>query len=260
MLMRCALAALCAAAVALFPACGGDEQASDDQTTASSVPAATESVDDFAARLTDAADAAAAGDCDTIDEFNDEAGVMLPCDSGGAGYDDFEVTATDDFGTAGFVDFTDKQAPDGATAIAAINEDGRFRLVQSLIPSSLGLESEQVGTEPEETTIRDQAVADFVTAVREGDCDTYFQLGLTPTQDKEKECRIEFSDRTGIKSDLEANPDATASLLGESEAFAVYGLETADTYRVVLSLRNYAAGDKATADDGYRIVTYRAQD
>jgi hypothetical protein len=242
-----------------FAACGGDDSASDDQTNESS-PVVTETVEDFGTRLSDAADAAAAGDCDTVDEFNDEAGFVLPCDSSGAGYDDFEVTATDDFETAGLVDFTDKEVPDGATAIAAINADGHFRLMQSFVPSSLGLEAKQVGTEPEETEVRDRAVESFVTAVREGDCDTYFQLGLTPTQNKEKECRIEFSEKTGIKPDLEANPDATAVLLGESEAFGLYELETPDFYRVVLALRNYADGDEPTPDDGYRILTYRAQD
>ena len=254
-----ALTALSACCVVLA-ACGGGDSTGETVATESVGPEPAETIAEFAVRYEEATAAVEDGDCAIAEEFNEGAGFTLPCPFDGEDYDEVEITATDEFGTAGVVDYTSALWPDGATAIAARHEDGRFRLIQSLAPSSIGLSSEQVGTEPAETEVRDQVVADFVDAVREQDCDTYFQLALTPTQNKEKECRLEFSTKSQITPDLEANPDATAEPLGSTEAFGFYGLETADNYRVILAFRNVGPDDEATHDDGYRIVTYRSQD
>jgi len=238
-------------------ACGSDDESS---TTAGPVPEATESVAEFGERFAAAGDAAAAGDCDAVDDFNAEAGFTVPCEPG---YDGLKVTGSADFGSAAVIDYTSAGNEDGATAIAALNEDGRFRLMQSLVPASIDLDATQSATEPTQHDIelRDQQAQRFVDAVRAKDCDAYFEAALTPTQDKQKECSIEFAPKTGIQPDLEDDPDAAPQSLGNTEAFGLYGLETADHYRVLLAVRNYGP-DEHDPDpaDAYVVTSYRSQD
>jgi len=77
----------------------------------------------------------------------------------------------------------------GATAVAAVDENGDFRLVSSLIlsrpaPGGPRLEAQQVGTKATDQEARDRLVSGFVAAIRQQNCDVYFRLGLTPTRDK----------------------------------------------------------------------------
>jgi hypothetical protein len=245
---------------AVLAACGGGDTTDETTAAASAVlPEPAESVDEFATRFEEATAAAVDGDSDAVDEFNDQASFFLPCPTEGDDYADLEVTGTDAFGPAGVVDFTDKTAPDGATAVVALNEDGRYRLIQSAIPSSIGLASEQVGTEPEETEIADEVVNEFVRATREKDCDVYFQVALTPTQDKQKECRLQFADKSQVTPDLVANPDAAPEPLGGTEAYRFYGLETDDAYRVMVAMRNANDVDPEDPLNAYRVISYRVQ-
>lgn len=238
-------------------ACGGVD---DPGTTADSpVPQATESVDDFGERFAAAGDAAAARDCDAVDEFNAEASFTVPCEPG---YEGLEVTGTADFGSAAVVDYTSAANPDGATAIVALNEDGQYRLIQSLVPSSLGLDAQQAETEPTDLDqrLRDEQAERFVDAVRSKDCDAYFETALTPTQDKAKECRAEFDPKAGIQPDLEESPDAKPESLGDTQAFGLYGLEAGGRYRVLLAIRNYGPKEQdPDPSDAYVLVSYRSQ-
>ena len=257
--MMLAFVVLSACAVALAACGGGDSTDSSTAAESAVLPEPAESVDRFATRFEDAAAAAVDGDCDAVDEFNDQAAFLLPCPTEGEDYADLEVTATDDFGPAGVADFKAGNATDGATALVALNEDGRYRLMHSTIPSSIGLSSTQVGTEPEESEIADQLANDYVTATREKDCDTYFQITLTPTQNKEKECRLQFADESQITPDLVANPDAAPEPLGATEAYHFYGLETEDFYRVIVAMRNANEIDTEDPLNAYRILSYRVQ-
>lgn len=248
------LAAVCATAAIALSACGSDETSTDP---ASPVPEASESLDDFGERFAVAGDAAAAGDCGAVDEFNAEAGFISPCEQG---YEGLKVTGTEDFGTAALIDYTSAGNPDGATAALALNEGGRYRLIQSLVPASIGLSAEQSGTEPTEQTLRDDQAERFVEAVRAKDCDEYFEAALTPTQDKQKECRAEFDPEAGIQPDLESSPDAVPESLGGTEAFGLYGLEAGGRYRVLLAVRNYGPDEKdPDPSDAYVIASYRNQ-
>lgn len=244
-------------------ACGGDDDESGSSAetpeTATSAPEVSESIGEFAERFAEAGAAVVAEDCDAVKEFNRGAGFFLPCASETAGdYADLEITGSEEFGTAGIVDYTSAQAPDGATAIAAINEDGRFRLIQSLIPSSLGFAAEQVGTEFDDQELRDAAVATFVDATREKDCDAYFEVALTPTQDKEEECRLQFDPKSQIQPQLTAAPAAAPEPLGGTEAFGLHELATDESYRVLLTVREYPLNEEP-GEPPYLVISYRSR-
>ncbi len=238
--------------------CGGDGSGDGTTATTSSAPEPTESIDDFANRFAAAGSAATEGDCDVVDEFNRDAGFTIPCEPGGAaGYTDVKIADTEAFGPAGLVDYTSAEAPDGATAIAAVSEGGQYQLIQSLIPASLGLSATQVGTEPEGQDLRDGAVADFVTATRDEDCDAYYEVALT-TMSKARECKIQFDPKSLIQPQLAAAADATPEPLGGTEAFGLHGLDTGENYRVLLTVRQYGPDDDP-GEVPYLVVSYRSR-
>lgn len=220
----------------LLAGCGGG---GDDSTTAEgsgsksagNAPVAKETVERFAARFEEAATAAASGDCKTVDSFNALNIAALPCGGkDGKNYADLEVTGTEAFGTGGVVDFTDAEAPNGATLLIGLDQSGKFGVMASLVS-----ETEEVGTEPGQVAVSDKAVKSFLRAVREEDCDAYFDQALTLSQDKAKECKAEFASST--PDELAADPGAEPVRLGGVADFAFYGLSTEpDGYRTIVTL------------------------
>ncbi len=258
-----ALVAVVAMVSVYAVACGGDEEApessGESQDTEAAAPEASESIDEFAERFAAAGAASAAQDCETVKEFNRGAGFILPCSSETAGdYASIEITDSEEFQTAGIVDYTSGQAPDGATAIAAVHEDGRFRLIQSLIPSTLGLSAEQVGTEPEDEELRTAAALTFVEATRDEDCEVYFEIALTFTQDQQEECRAQFDPESQIQPHLAAAPEAEPEPLGGTEAFGFHELVTGENYRVLVTLREYGPGEEP-GQPPYVVLSYRSR-
>ncbi len=253
-----ALACLLALAItAAVSACGSDP-ATTEQAPESAVPESAETISEFADRFEAAAAAVVKGDCKAVDEFNRGSSFPLPCPYDGKG---LRRRHRDRVGGV-------RHRRGGRLHLRALarGRDSGRRVARGR-PLSADPEPRAELAGLRRRAGRDRARGDrgsrsgrrdFVDAVREQDCDTYFQLALTPTQDKEKECRLEFSPKAEISPDLAANPDATPEAVGETEAFGLYGLETDGNYRTILAFRNTGPGDEITHDDGYRIVTFRA--
>jgi len=247
-----ALAAL--ALLGAAPGCGGGGDSGN-------APQAAETIDQFAQRFKEASDAAVEGRCDVVRKFNRKAAITIFCGKQAKGlYDGFHVTGAEAFGSAGIVDYTDAEAPKGATAVAALDDKGVYRLVSSLIlsrpaPGSARFSARQVGTEPDDETAREEIVNRFITAIRKKDCDTYFQLGLTPTQNKKNECRIEFDPKTKVQPQLAEDPSAEPVSLGGTQAFGFYGLSSnPGHYRTIVLVPGPPGGDPK-----YLALTFRAQ-
>ena len=225
-------------------------------------PQPTETIEQFAQRFKDASDAAVAGQCDVVKDFNRKAAITIFCGPRARGlYDGFKVTGTQSFGTAGIVDYTDAEAPGGATAVAALDDKGEFRLISSLIlstpaPGTPKLEARQVGTKAMDQAVRARIVADFIAAIRQQNCDVYFKLGLTPTRDRGSECRIEFNPKTRVQPQLAGDPAAEPEPLGGTQAFGFYGLSTdpGGHYRTIVLVPGPASGNPS-----YLALTYRSK-
>lgn len=238
---------------------GGDGDASSTVAEQSGPPEATETVEEFADRLDAASAASAALDCDAVDEFNKGAGQQLPCSKKFAyAFEGLEVTGSKDLGSAAVVDITDGEFPDGASIVAAIHEDGRYRVVGNYAPSTIGLAVDQTTTEPEDQDLRDEAVDTYVEATREKDCDAYFDIALTPTQNKPKECELQFDPNSQIQPQLAAAPDAEPGSLGGTEAFGFHELDTGENYRVLTTIRNYGSGEDP-GETPYVVLSYRSR-
>ena len=253
-------AALALSLASVLTGCGGG--GGGDSRVQGNAPQPRETIEQFADRFREASAAAVAGDCDVVKDFNRKAAITIYCGQEAKGrYDDFKVTGTQSFGTAGIVDYTDAEAPGGATAVAAIDENGDFRLVSSLIlsrpaPGGRRLAAQQVGTKATDQEARDRIASDFVAAIREENCDVYFRLGLTPTRDKASECRIEFNRKTRVQPQLAGDPAAEPEPLGGTQAFGFYGLSTdpGGHYRTIVLVPGPASGSPR-----YLALTYRSK-
>jgi hypothetical protein len=245
---------------AILAGCGGG--GGGDPRIQGNAPQPAETIDQFAQRFQEASDAAIAGKCDVVKEFNRKAAITIYCGSQAQGlYDDFKVTGTQSFGTAGIVDYMDAEAPGGATAVAALDDKGYFRLVSSLIlsrpaPGQPKLAARQVGTKATDEDVREKIVTDFIAAIRQRNCDVYFKLGLTPTRDKRSECRIEFNPKTRVQPQLAGDPAAEPEPLGGTQAFGFYGLSTdpGGHYRTIVLVPGPASGNPK-----YLALTYRSK-
>jgi len=255
-------AALALSLASVLAGCGGGGGGGGDPLIQGNAPQPRETIEQFAERFKEASSAAVAGDCAVVKDFNRKAAITIYCGRKARGrYDDFKVTGTQSFGTAGIVDYTDAEAPGGATAVAAVDENGDFRLVSSLIlsrpaPGGPRLEAQQVGTKATDQEARDQLVSGFIAAIRQQNCDVYFRLGLTPTRDKRRECRIEFDRRTRVQPQLAGDPAAEPEPLGGTQAFGFYGLSTdpGGHYRTIVLVPGPASGNPK-----YLALTYRSK-
>jgi hypothetical protein len=248
------LGALCTLVLLTAVGCGGGGDSGN-------APQASETIDQFAQRFKQASDAAVAGRCDVVRDFNRKAAITIFCGKQAKGlYDHFRVTGAESFGSGGIVDYTDAEAPKGATAVAALDDKGVYRLVSSLIlsrpvPGGPRFSARQAGTEPDDEAARDKIANRFIDAIRSKDCDTYFKLGLTPTQNKKTECRIEFDPKTKVQPQIAADPDAEPDPLGGTEAFGFYGLSSdPGHYRTIVLVPGPPGGDPK-----YLALTFRAQ-
>jgi hypothetical protein len=247
-------------ALAALAGCGdssGASEGSDEESGA--VPEATETADEFAQRYVDAVTAATKGDCDPVDEFNEQStwGIACPVEDKDT-FADLEVVDAEEYGTGVLVDLTTKAYPKGYTIVAALNEDGRYYEIKDDVAELAGFEFPQVGSAPEDTETREETLADYVTAIREEDCDTWFEIAFTPTSDKEKECKFEFGPKAVAADELNADPDAQPELLGETDGFAFYGLEAGGAYRTLVTERIAGISDTKGAPP-YVVHSYRAQ-
>jgi hypothetical protein len=255
-------AALALSLASVLTGCGGGGGGGGDPLIQGNAPQPRETIEQFAERFKEASGAAVAGDCAVVKDFNRKAAITIYCGRKARGrYDDFKVTGTQSFGTAGIVDYTDAEAPGGATAVAAVDENGDFRLVSSLIlsrpaPGGPRLEAQQVGTKATDQEARDQLVSGFIAAIRQQNCDVYFRLGLTPTRDKRSECRIEFDPKTRVQPQLAGDPAAEPEPLGGTQAFGFYGLSTdpGGHYRTIVLVPGPASGNPK-----YLALTYRSK-
>ena len=214
---------------------GGDDEGTtarkNDSAGSGNAPVAKETIQQFAARFEDAAAAAASGDCKTVESFNALNLATLPCGGkDGKAYAHLEVTGAEAFGTGGVVDFTDAEAPNGATLLVGLDQSGRYGVMASLVSNK-----EEVGTRPGQPAVSDEGVQNFIRAVRDEDCDAYFDQAFTFSQDKAKECKAEFASST--PDELAADPSAEPTRLGGVADFVFYGLSTKpDGYRTIATL------------------------
>lgn len=186
--------------------------------------------------------------CPGLTAINRLGQVRLPCPSSSRrlarAFRGFRVRGTRTYGTGAVIDFTDAEAPRGGTYVLALSQRRRWSIV--FAPITNRLTSRDRG--PGDLTGAQAALAGFLPAVRDGDCDGYFRFAVTgPTETRAQACRTAFGADglyTGLQQDLRATPGATPSPLGGNRTFAFFALRTGTTYRTAITLRTAAGASE----------------
>ena len=212
--------------------------AAQAETPRPAVPAAT-----FAKRLQRALTRRGCPGLKTINRLGQ---VQLPCPSTSSrrirrAFKGFKVRGTRTYGSGAVIDFTDREAPKGGTYVLMLSEDRQWSIVFPAITNRRTTRDDGPG----DLTGPQNALANFLPAIRDGDCDAYFRFAVTPASEtKEQSCARAFSDPPGLyldlQRDLRATPDATPAPLGGNRTIAFFALRTGATYRTAATIRSSA--------------------
>jgi hypothetical protein len=213
-----------AAAVAV--GCGGG----DDESTAKDEPvevsAAGEPAKTFISRLAKLIETStSAKDCAELEQINSRSATRFPCPAPQdlrKSMRRFEVVGAEEYGTGAVVDYKSGQIKDGAAIVLFVAPDrnwgvGRFGVVSE--PS----------TETSDEDSREgyaKAVDKYLTAVRERDCDAYFDIKFNGDDKKDVVCKQSFLDTQNLGALLKSNPGVEPRYAGGNESYGFYSLET----------------------------------
>ena len=232
MLGRLVLPLLAAAAVA---GCGGG---GDDENGAAT-PKAKENLQSFQARLNTAVAAIGQGQCEAVEQFNEHAGLPLPCNERAKKlFAGFKVLGAKTYGTGGVVEFqsAETQGKIGVYTIA-IGDDSRYHLTGG--PLGPIVEKSTLNEKPTRQAEMDKAAQAMVDAIRSNDCNRFVTDVVTPQGlDKKRICEQELGEAYGpLREQLAEHMDAKPERLDGNAAFMFYALRTGDEYRTLIVTR-----------------------
>lgn len=239
-------AAVCAGALAAMVAagCGGDDESTAKEEQVD-VSAAGEPVGDFMTRMAKLLETTTdAKDCAELSAITSRSMTQFPCpaDKGlRKSMGQFKIVGAKEYGTGGVVDYTSGEIKDGAAIVLFVSPDrnwgiGRFGIVSE--PS----------TESGDDETRDEyakAVDKYLTAVRERDCDAYFNIKFNGEDKKDDVCKQSFPGTKPMAKLLKTNPDAKPRYEGGNDTFGFYSLETSKPKPANLTISIAKASEKS---------------
>jgi hypothetical protein len=235
-------ALLCGAALAT--GCGGGD---DGDEGAPATPKATETLEQFQARLKTAVAGIQSGQCDAVEAFNAKAGAPLPCEARAKRlFKGFRVTGAKAYGTGAVIEFKDAEVRNQiGIYTAAIGEDGKYQLTGPIFPI---FPVSTLGQQPKDLDKMDDAAQAMVDAIRANNCDRYFEAVYNPPElPKPQACQQELGVAYGpLREQL-----AKHKRLAGNAAFMFYALRTGDEYRTLI----VSQGGSDAAPRGF--VTFR---
>ena len=202
-------------------------------------PEPRESVRTFARRLERALTTRG---CPGLTTINRTSQVRLPCPSRSnrtirRAFEGFDVRGTGQYGTGGVIDFTDREARRGAAYVLALGQNRRWSI---LFAPLTGRRSTDLRRVPG-LAGHQNALAMFLPAVRDANCDDYFRYAVTPPNEtKAQSCRAAFGPDglwTAVQADLRATPNPQVTPLGGNRLFAFFAVRTGAVYRTAATLR-----------------------
>lgn len=212
-------------AMAIVAGCGEDDETSAAGERAKP-SAAFEPASVFVDRLAKLIETSRSRtDCSELDQINARSATRFTCPAAmdfRKSMERFKVVGIDEYGTGAVVDYKSGASKDGAAIALFVAPDrswavGRFGIYSK--PST--------DTSDEES--RDgyaKAVEEFLTAVRERDCDTFVAVIFNANQEKKDAiCKDSLPRTRFLAKRLEANPGAEPRYEGGNEAYGFYSLE-----------------------------------
>jgi hypothetical protein len=222
----CALAVMAGVSVG----CGGDEGDSTTEQAETRFSAAAEPSKVFMRRMANLlATTTAKKDCPQLEEINQRSYARFTCppDKGlRESMDQFKVVGTAEYGTGAVVDYRSGKIKDGATVLLYVAPDRNW-----------GISRFGVITEPSTKTSDDdsrdgyqQAVDDYLTAVRERDCEAFREVAYISPDVKDGEvCGTVFGATKELAERMKLQPDVEPVYQGGTDTYGFFSFETIET-------------------------------
>lgn len=228
--MRRSLAATLACVALVAAGCGGGDDDGPD------TPKPAETVEQFRARVTTTIAAIDAGQCDTVERFNEKSGLPLQCEAKKL-FKGFQVTGAKAYGTGGVVEFKADQVKQGVGAYTfAIGDDRKYQLTGPIAPV---LQESSLNREPKDAEGMDRTAEEMVDAIRANDCNKFAEAVYVPADmPKDQACRQELTQAYGpLRQELVRHKDAKPERLEGNDHFMFYALQTGKQYRTLIVSR-----------------------
>lgn len=221
-------AALCVGAMALGAAagCGGD----DDSNARESEPeplAAKEPLESFVKRTANLlATTTKKAECLDIDKISVRSITSFGCPAPKElrkSMGRFEVVGAEEHGTGAVVDYKSGAVKDGAAIVLFMARSHNWAI------SRFGIATKpSTGTSDEESRAGyNKALDEFLTAVRERDCDSYVAVTFNGDEKKDVVCKQAFPTTKPLAARLKRNPNAKPIYQGGNQSYGFFSLETA---------------------------------
>lgn len=210
--------------VVMAGGCGGDDDSTaNDKPKASS---ANEPAKVFITRLAKLIETSKTPkDCDALTAINNRSVTRFACpapkelrDSMGS----FETVGVEEYGTGAVVDYKSGKVKQGAAITLFVAPDTNWGV------GRFGILSEPSAGTSDESNVNgfEDAINEYLAAVRERDCDTYVAITFNGDEKKEAVCEGTFPQTKDLARRLKLDPSAKPVYEGGNEAFGFYSLET----------------------------------
>jgi hypothetical protein len=243
-------ASLCAAllvATVAIGGCGGD----DGDSTASDRPrfsAATEPTHVFIRRMVNLLETTTVKkDCAQLEQINKRSYVRFPCPPAKELRDsmaDFELVGAKEYGTGGVVDYRSGAAKDGAAIVLFVAPDRNWGI------SKFGLVTEPSTKSDDEDSREgfEAAVEDYLTAVRDRDCQAFQEATfIDPRLKKSEICTKALAGTKKLAERLNEHPRVEPRYEGGNASYGFFTFETTKPdENLTISVLKAGAGDDAS--------------
>lgn len=217
--------ALVVAAVVGLAGCGDDE----DSGSAEDRPrlaVATEPASAFANRMAKLLETASSKrDCLEVNTINAHSYVRFACPADKAlrkSIADFKVVDTAEYNTGAVVDYTAGKSGQGTAMVLFVAPDRRWGIGRFGVATPPSTKT----SDKDHRERYDEAVADYLAAVRERDCDAFIDVAVTPSNKKQEVCPTTFAATKGLAKRIEQNPDVEPVYMGGNGWYGFYSYET----------------------------------
>lgn len=250
-IVRRVLPSLCAAALLGAGAIAGGCGADDGDSTASDEPrfsAASEPTNVFIKRVVKLLETTTTTkDCPQLEQINRRSYARFPCPPAKElrhSMADFKLIGAREYGTGAVVDYQSGKASDGAAIVLFVAPDRNWGIAR------FGLVTEP-STETDDGESREgfeEAVDDYLAAVRDRDCKAFQEITFISPEIKTKDiCRKTFAGTEDLAKRLKKHPDIEPRYEGGNATYGFFTFETTKPdENSTISVLKTGTGDNAS--------------
>jgi hypothetical protein len=232
--------------VALIAGCGGDDEGDSKAKDGPQVAAASEQEDIFVERFARLlATTSVKKDCPQLDAIAARSLTRLPCPADKKLRNSmarFEVLGTGVYDTGAVIDYKSGEVEGGAAILLFVAPDRNWAVSRFGVVTPPSTDT----SDRDSRAGYDQAVDDYLAAVRERDCKAFEAVAFTGEAKGKAVCDTAFAGTKALAKRLKANPSVEPIYAGGNGTYGFYTLETPKPKPVNSTISVIKAPGKAT--------------